>query len=86
MPRKKQPLTFNLERPPAGAAKAARHEEPKSNPSREPTRMKQVGARIPENLYRELKSHAALKGERVQTILEAMISDYLHQHRGDQNP
>jgi hypothetical protein len=78
---RKQPLTFDPDLRPAGTAKAAPHDAPQSAPPREATRLKQVGARIPENLYRQLKAHAALRGERVQTILEAMIVDYLHQHQ-----
>ncbi len=79
---KKQALTFNLE-PEADASvplRAGAH-EPKA-PAKAPVRLKQVGARIPEPLYRELKAHAALKGEPVQTVVEVLISDYLRQQRG----
>jgi hypothetical protein len=38
---------------------------------------KQVGARIPEALYRQLKSHAALEGKLVQDLVEQAIAEFL---------
>jgi hypothetical protein len=38
---------------------------------------KQVGARIPEALYRQLKARAALEGELVQELVEQAIRDFL---------
>ena len=42
---------------------------------------KQVGARIPEALYRQLKSHAALEGKLVQDLVEEAIDEFLEKHR-----
>jgi hypothetical protein len=38
---------------------------------------KQVGARISETLYRQLKSHAALEGTLVQDLVEQAITEFL---------
>jgi hypothetical protein len=41
----------------------------------------QVGARIPQLLYRELKSQAALQGRPVQDLVEESIDAYLKTQR-----
>jgi predicted HicB family RNase H-like nuclease len=40
-------------------------------------RRKQVGARVREATYRQLKSRAALTGASVQDLVEQAISDFL---------
>jgi hypothetical protein len=72
---KKQPLTFNLERGPARVTASS------TGSSAGTERLRQLGARIPESLYRELKAHAALTGENVQSVVQTIIADYLRQRR-----
>jgi hypothetical protein len=75
----KKPLTFSLDEPPLESV--AKPIAAKPGPAGKPAvGRKQVGARIPIPLYRQLKAHAALRGEPVQTILEAAVADYLNQH------
>jgi len=76
----KKPLTFSLHQPPpalAAAPELAARALPKATAT---GGRKQVGARIPEALYRQLKARAALSGEPVQALLETAVVEYLRQH------
>jgi hypothetical protein len=63
MPRK--PMTFEINRKPPAPP-------PVTNPPR-----KQVGARIPDATYRQLKARAALDGVTVQSLVEQAIDRLL---------
>jgi predicted DNA binding CopG/RHH family protein len=63
------PLSFDIDRSPAT--------EPELTKAAAEIERTQVGARIPAQLYRQLKSRAALQGETVQTLVEEAIARYL---------
>jgi hypothetical protein len=65
----RQPLKFDIGRSPPTPSETAkaRVEEGK----------KQVGARISADLYRRLKSQAALQGKTVQELVEQAIAQFL---------
>jgi predicted HicB family RNase H-like nuclease len=72
----KKPLTFTIDEPPQKATAPSG----KLNSDMAATERKQVGARIPEKLYRQLKARAALSGVLVQEMVEIAISEYLNHH------
>jgi hypothetical protein len=53
---------------------------PPAIPAKSQEARKQVGARIPDALYRQLKAHAALEGQLVQDLVELAIKQYLDAH------
>jgi hypothetical protein len=60
-------MTFDIDRGPRTS---------KVSPQQMPER-KQVGARIPTMLYRQLKAKASLEGVRVQDMVEQAIRQFL---------
>lgn len=76
---KKPALTFTLDREGSSSVAASAPIAPKTEKTGR-SGMKQVGTRLPEHLYRQLKAHAALTGVQVQAVLEEAITDYLRTH------
>jgi predicted HicB family RNase H-like nuclease len=73
------PLKFDIDSSPATEveiAKVSATVTARGAPTIEADR-KQVGARIPAALYRQLKSRAALQGETVQNLVEQAIAHFL---------
>ena len=69
----RQPLKFDVNRSPATLIEAAPAPKAKAADASK----KQVGARIPADLYRQLKSRAALQGQSVQECVEQAIAKFL---------
>lgn len=68
----KKPLTFDLERsprPPVPATKEGQHDA-----------RVQIGARVTAATYRQLKARAAIRGEKVQELVEQAITEFLANH------
>ncbi len=70
----RKPLQFDIERSPATPTEKGQATQvaPRADEGR-----KQVGARIPADLYRQLKSRAALQGKTVQELLEQAVAQFL---------
>ncbi len=75
----KKALTFDMDRSPAPpvapAAPTAKRQAAKPQVAKEARQ--QVGARVTADVYRQLKVHAAQKGEKVQDLVEQAITEYL---------
>jgi hypothetical protein len=67
----KKPLTFDIDRSPVTAA---------ARPKEDEAARKQVGARVTAATYRQLKARAAMKGEKVQDMVERAIAEFLANH------
>ena len=73
----KKALTFDLDRTPAApvapAAPTVRRQAAKEA-------RQQVGARVTADVYRQLKVRAAMRGEKVQDMVELAITEFLANH------
>lgn len=70
----RKPMTFDIDRIPQANAELTPSIEQKKIDVIE---KQQVGARIPKNKYRLLKSRAALEGVSVQDLVEHAIDQFL---------
>ena len=68
----RKPLQFDIERSPATPLEKAQTQARAGE-----TGKKQVGARIPADLYRQLKARAAMQGTTVQDLLEQAVTKFL---------
>lgn len=67
----KKPLTFDIDRSPRAKAEPA---------SEGKSARQQVGARVTAATYRQLKARAAMRGEKVQDLVEQAITEFLANH------
>jgi hypothetical protein len=77
--RERPPLAFNMDAAPAQAVTSTALPGP-AEPKPAKEGRKQVGARVPDRIYRQLKARAALQGALVQDLVEQAISEYLANH------
>ena len=76
----RKPLSFSMDAPPPASAPAVAAPRPAASRPAAPSDAedrKQVGARIPAGLFRQLKAEAALSGLSLQTHVEIAIAEYL---------
>jgi predicted DNA binding CopG/RHH family protein len=66
----RKPMTFDIDRSPPTPAEVSSTKPPAK-------KRKQVGARIPETTYRQLKARAALEGVTVQSLVEQAVAAFL---------
>lgn len=84
MSAQKKPLAFDIDRSPAPVAPAAppapavRRQAAKPQDAKEAR--KQVGARVKDEVYRQLKVRAAQNGDKVQDLVEQAITEFLARH------
>ena len=68
--KQRKPMSFDIERSPRTSAEGA--DKGKAVQER-----RQVGARVPTTLYRQLKARAALEGVMVQDLVEQAIRQFM---------
>jgi hypothetical protein len=77
----RKPLSFSMDAPPPASAPAVAAPRPAASrpaaPLGDVEDRKQVGARIPAGLFRQLKAEAALSGKPLQEHVEIAIAEYL---------
>lgn len=84
----RKPLSFSMDAPPVSTTPIAAQRPVESRPAApsETEDRKQVGARIPAGLFRQLKAEAALSGLPLQTHVEMAITEYLERRAGNKLP
>ena len=70
----RKPLVFDVDAAPASRTSDAAEAAPVSQAR------KQVGARVDDAVYRKLKAHAALRGVKVQELVQQAITEFLANH------
>ena len=73
---KRQPITFS----PTPATDAERRKAIKADPAAE-GRTEMLSARVSEVKARQFRALAKLRGEKVQTLLDAAIGEYIERNR-----
>ena len=76
----RKPMTFDMGEPASAAAApppASRKRMAAATPAKEAVARQHIGARVPQQKYRQLKAHAVLSGTTVQALVEQIIDQYL---------